>query len=162
MYRVSFTGYRPEKLPFFGEDDPMCVDLKERLSTQVGKLIADGANEFYSGMALGVDMWAAEAVLEQKKAHPDIRLIAVIPCPEQSDNWSTENKTRYQDILARCDRVMAVSPHYNKYCMYKRNRALVDMCDVLVAVYDGKKGGTQYTVDYAESKGRMVITELPI
>lgn len=162
MYRVSFTGYRPEKLPFFGEDDPMCADLKQRLSERIGKLIADGAEEFYTGMALGVDTWAAEAVLEQKKLRPSIKLIAAVPCPEQSSRWSAEDKARYQAILAQCDKVMTISPHYTRDCMYKRNRALVDMCDVLVAVYDGKKGGTQYTVNYAQSKGRRVITEPPM
>ena len=70
MYRVSFTGYRPEKLPFFGEDDPLCIDMKKRLSVQIQSLIADGADEFYSGMALGVDTWAAEIVLELKKLYP--------------------------------------------------------------------------------------------
>lgn len=162
MYRVSFTGYRPEKLPFFGEDDPMCSELKERLFDRIGSLIAEGAEEFYTGMAMGVDMWAAEAVLEHKRTHPDIKLIAAVPCPEQAEKWSADDKARYQAILARCDKVLTVSPHYTKDCMYKRNRALADMCDVLVAVYDGKKGGTQYTVNYAKSRGRSVIIEPPM
>ncbi|MBD5130638.1 MAG: DUF1273 domain-containing protein [Ruminococcaceae bacterium] len=162
MYRISFTGYRPEKLPFFGEDDPMCVDLKERLSEQIEKLINDGADEFYTGMALGVDTWAAEAVLEHKKAHPGIKLTAVIPCPEQSDKWTDEDKARYRSILERCDRTMTISPHYTKDCMLKRNRALVELCDVLVAVYDGKRGGTQYTVNFAKKSGKSTVLIAPM
>lgn len=162
MYRISFTGYRPEKLPFFGEDDPMCVDLKQRLSEQIAKLIDDGADEFYTGMALGVDTWAAEAVLEQKKLRPSIKLIAVVPCPEQADRWSAADKARYKAILEQCDKIMTISPHYVKNCMLKRNRALVELCDLLVAVYDGKKGGTQYTVNFAKSSGKNIVLIEPM
>ncbi len=162
MYRVSFTGYRPEKLPFFGEDDPMCIDLKNRLSEQVDTLINDGADEFYSGMALGLDTWAAESVLEHRKTHPQIKLIAVLPCPEQADRWTDGDKARYKTILDKCDKTMTISPHYNKECMLKRNRALVELCDVLIAVYDGKRGGTQYTVNYAKKCGKKTIVIPPM
>lgn len=162
MYRVSFTGYRPEKLPFFSEEDSMCTKLKSRLSKQIKELIEDGAEEFFSGMARGVDIWAAEAVLELKRTYPKIKLIAVIPCPEQADKWSRSEQERYRGILELCDRLLVISPHYTKGCMLKRDRALVDMCDVLVAVFDGQKGGTEYTVNYAKSKGRKTIVVLPM
>lgn len=162
MYRVSFTGYRPEKLPFFGEDDPLCVQLKKRLYDEIKKLAADGANEFYSGMARGVDTWAAEAVLELKRSVPEIKLFAVIPCPEQADRWSAEQKARYDGILAQCDKTITVSPRYTKGCMEKRNKALVELCDLLVAVYDGKPGGTMQTVNYAKSKNRKITILAPI
>ncbi len=156
MYRVSFTGYRPSKLPFFGEDDPLCISLKKRLSDKIGELADMGAQEFYTGMALGVDTWCAEEVLALKQLKPDIRLIAVIPCKGQEDKWSHAEKKRYNDILAQCSKVMCISPEYTADCMHRRNRALVDICDILVAVYDGKSGGTKYTVEYAEKKGRMI------
>ena len=162
MYRVSFTGYRPEKLPFFGEDDPLCIDMKKRLSVQIQSLIADGADEFSSGMALGVDTWAAEIVLELKKLYPKITLTAVVPCPEHSDRWTDTQKTRYHNIIKQCDKAITTSPHYTKSCMLKRNKALVELCDILVAVFDGKSGGTKQTVNYATTKGKKIIIISPI
>lgn len=162
MYRVSFTGYRPEKLPFFGEDDPLCEELKKRLSDQIKTLIDDGADEFYSGMARGVDTWAAEAVLELKGSYPQIKLTAVIPCPEQADGWGKAQKARYQNILEQCDKTITVSPNYSKGCMLKRNKALVDLCDILIAVFDGKSGGTMQTVNYARSKGKKISVIPPV
>lgn len=162
MFRVSFTGHRPEKMPFFGEDDPLCVGLKKRLRDQVARLVEDGAEEFCTGMARGVDIWAAEIVLELKSGHPDLRLIAVIPCPEQADRWGSNEKARYQSILKQCDQTITTSPSYTKGCMLKRNKALVDMCDVLVAVFDGTRGGTMQTVNYAKSKGRKTIVIPPV
>ena len=162
MYRVSFTGYRPEKLPFFSEDDPMCIDLKSKLTGQIKKLIEDGADEFFTGMARGVDTWAAEAVLELKAEYPDIKLTAVIPCPEQADKWSREDRERYRGLLEACDKKLVTSPHFVRGCMQKRNRALVDACDVLIAVFDGQSGGTEFTVNYARTKGRKTLIIPPM
>lgn len=162
MYRVSFTGYRPSKLPFFGEDDPLCLSLKRRIAEKIRELADGGAVEFCSGMALGVDIWCAEAVLELQSSRPEIRLIAVIPCRGQELRWRPRDKARYADVLARCRQVICVSESYTDDCMFRRNRALVDMCDVLVAVYDGKSGGTKYTVDYARKQGREVFEISPL
>lgn len=162
MYKVSFTGYRPQKLPFFSEEDPMCVDLKNRIYRQVEKLYEYGADDFYTGMALGVDMWCAEAVLCLREIHPEVRLNAVIPCRGQESRWSAREQQRYQKILAQCSKVMCLSESYTKDCMMKRNRALVELCDLLVAVFDGKPGGTKFTVDYAAKLGRKTIVIPPM
>lgn len=163
MYRVSFTGHRPQNLPYFGEDDPAFLDMMSRLSAEIDRLIADGAEEFYTGMARGVDTWAAELILEKKKSSPELRLIAVLPCPVQYKGWSRADIARYDAILAQCDRVMTISPRYTDDCMLKRDRALVELCDVLVAVYSGSSsGGTAYTVRYAQKNKRRVAAIKPI
>ena len=162
MYRVSFTGYRPQKLPFFAEDDPLCVELKARLTAQIEKLIESGASEFFSGMALGVDIWSAEAVLSMKERHPHIKLIAVLPCRGQEVKWNSADQLRYREVLNRCDKVICISEKYTNDCMMKRNRALVELCDLLIAVYDGKPGGTKHTVDYAAKCRKKTIVIPPL
>ncbi len=161
MYRVSFTGYRPQKLPFSGEQDPMCIALKKRLYDKIVFLYEHGTAEFLSGMALGIDTWCAEAVLALKKLHPEIKLTAVLPCRGQEVRWSPADQQRYRNILAACDKVMCLSDHYTRECMLNRNRALVDLCDILLAVYDGRPGGTAYTVEYARKVGRKVLVIPP-
>lgn len=157
MYSVSFTGHRPEKLPYFGEDDPLCVELKDRLRLQIERLIGEGADSFFSGMARGVDIWCAEIVIELKSKYPEIKLTAVVPYRAQSNNWDSQTQRRYRDILRQCDKTVYTSEEYSKGCMLKRDRALVELCDVLVAVFDGKKGGTKYTVDYAKKVSKKVV-----
>jgi len=162
MYRVSFTGYRPQKLPFFGEDDPLCVELKQRIYKEIKRLCEEGSVEFYCGMALGVDIWCAEAVLDIQKQFPKVELIAVIPCKTQSSVWGEKDQARYNDIIAKCSRVLCVSEEYTKSCMKKRNETLVKLCDVLIAVYDGKPGGTRQTVKIAEKQAKRIITISPM
>ena len=80
MKSCAFTGHRPQNLPFgFREDDERCIALKETLKKQITSLITDeNVTHFISGMALGVDMYAAEIVLELKKTYPDITLESAI------------------------------------------------------------------------------------
>lgn len=67
--RVAFTGYRPQKMPFgFDEQDERCVDFKRRLYKTIESLIDQGYKHFISGGALGMDMYAAEAVLAEDAA----------------------------------------------------------------------------------------------
>lgn len=40
----------------------------------------------------------------------------------------------------------------------RRNRAMVDYCDAVIAFWDGRSSGTKYTVDYAERSGKPVTT----
>lgn len=162
MYRVSFTGYRPAKLPFHGESDPLCADLKKRINSMIEQLVKKGVRQFYTGMALGVDIWCAEAVLQLQKEYSDITLTAIIPCKGQEEKWKPAEKQRYRDVIDKCGQVICISPEYTDDCMHKRNRALVDICDILVAVFDGKSGGTKYTVDYARKKGREIYEILPV
>ena len=67
----AFTGHRPAKFPWkYEERDKRCVELKTVLSQQIEKMVAAGVTDFYSGMALGTDTWAARAVLELRERNP--------------------------------------------------------------------------------------------
>lgn len=82
--RVAFTGYRPQKMPFgFDEQDERCVDFKKRLRDTIESFIWQGYQHFISGGALGMDMYAAEAVLDLKKQYPEIMLEMVSPFDTQ-------------------------------------------------------------------------------
>ena len=75
-----FTGHRPQKLSWgYDEDHADCLKLKAILKEQIEGMIKIGVSTFITGMALGTDIWAAEIVLELKKTHSDIQLIAAIP-----------------------------------------------------------------------------------
>lgn len=160
MSRCAFTGYRPEKLAFgYNESHPDCEKLKQRLFCEILRLTREGVNVFISGMAQGVDTWAAETVLQLKRTLPsrEIQLWAVVPYERQSSAWSEDAQQRYQDILDQADKVEYISHDYVQGCLQKRNRHMVELADVLLAVYDGKPGGTKSTIDYAQRKGRTII-----
>ncbi len=140
----------------------MLDEFRRKLSELILDLVENGAREFYCGMALGVDSYAAEAVLEAKELFPEISLTAVIPCSDQDKPWTNSQRRQYKEYLAMCDRIITTSDQYEDGCMLMRDRALVELCDILVAVYDGKPGGTRYTINYAKRSGRKIIELDPI
>ncbi len=155
----AFTGHRPRKFPWgYDEADVRCVALKKALAEQVAKLMDAGYTDFLSGMVEGTDTWAALAVLALKKENPTLKLHCALPCEGQADQWSVLARELYFSILEQVDSVMYVSREYNKDCMLKRNRYLVDHAACLLAVYNGeRRGGTAMTVRYARKRGREVI-----
>lgn len=157
-----FSGHRPSKLPWrYNESDPRCAEFKDRLFAVVGAVYESGIKHFIVGMALGCDMYCAEAVISLKRRHSDITLQAAIPYRGQADGLSENNRRRYERVLAECDEVTVIAESYTPACMAMRNRFMVDNSSVLVACYDGVSGGTWNTIRYAQKKDIEVI-QLPI
>lgn len=108
-------------------------------------------------MALGVDTYAAQIIIELKKKYPHITLECVIPCESQSDKWKGSEKERYYKILSIADEKILLQRKYTSDCMQKRNFYMIDRSDFVLAVWNGLPSGTGNTVKYAEMCGKKVI-----
>ena len=84
-HRLCFTGHRPEKL-HCGEATVCAI-----LEGSIDAAISDGFMTFISGMARGVDLWAALIVLRMKEKEPDVQLVCASPYPgfegKRHDSW---------------------------------------------------------------------------
>lgn len=157
-HTCAFTGHRPEKLPWgYNEEDMRCLALKERLWKTAQDVYDMGYRHFLCGMAQGCDMYFAETILALRCLAVGVTLEAVIPHKGQADRWSAESRERYERILSMCDKRTVLAPYYTSGCMQHRNRRMVDNASLLMAVYDGRGGGTGYTVNYALQQKRKVI-----
>ena len=154
-YSCCFTGHRPDKLPWgTNEMDGRCLTLKLRLEEAVEDAYKDGMRHFICGMAKGTDLYFAEAVLKLRKVRENVTLEAARPCQTQSHGWSEPEQCRYQEILEQCDYETLVQHNYDRGCMLRRNRYMVDHSSLVIAVYNGDpKGGTAQTLAYAMRKG---------
>ena len=164
MSICAFTGYRPEKFLFGGnEAEPRCEQLKQKLFCEILRMTREGVSVFMSGMARGVDLWAAEAVLQIQNVKPSqkIELWAIVPYDRQPLAWSAKERARYQRILEQAAHVEYISHDYYNGCLQKRNRYMVDHATHLLAVYDGQPGGTASTVRYAQKKGLEITIIKP-
>ena len=145
-----FTGHRPNKLPWGdNERDVRCVEMKRRIADALETAYEEGFRHFICGMALGSDLYFAEAVLALKEAREGVSLEAAIPYPGQAERWPRDQQARYQWILERCDYETVVQDHYSAGCMSRRNRYMVDHSALVIAVYSGEPGGTRQTLEYA-------------
>lgn len=153
-----FTGYRPEKFGFqFSESDERYRILVRRLYTAIADMLEKGCTVFYTGMAMGFDILAAEHVVTLRLARKDLKLIAVVPFKGQESGWPKEWQDRYRKIIKECDEVITLSDSYHKWVYSNRNRYMVDRSRFVVTYFDGKDGGTKSTVQYAVKNGRELL-----
>ena len=89
-HTAAFTGHRR----YDGECD-------DALRAVVRELYGWGFRVFWSGMALGFDLAAAEAVLALRGELPGLRLCCAVPFPGQADRFPEADRLRYMRILDR-------------------------------------------------------------
>ena len=149
-----FTGHRPDKLPWNDDErDPRCLELKERLSAALEEAYDRGMRHFICGMARGADFYFCEAALALRERRPGVTVEAALPCEEQAARWKERDRNRYFRLVAQCDYETMVQHHYDRGCMLRRDRYMVDRSAMIIAVYGGVLGGTMYTLSYAMKKG---------
>lgn len=139
---VAFTGHR--------HYDGGCDAL---LSLAVRRLYHRGFRLFWSGMAAGFDLAAAEKVVSLRGALPGLRLCCAVPFSGQARHYAAEDRARYDKLLAEADEVAVLAEQYDPKCYLRRDEFMVDRSACLVAWYDGSKGGTRYTWEYACRRG---------
>lgn len=145
-----FTGHRTVSKNQFQA-------IFDTTESMVKKHIHKGYRFFLTGGALGFDTISALVVLKLKKQYNDIQLILVLPCTDQTRGWSKDNIEIYESIKQKADKVIYTSKEYTRGCMHKRNRYLVDNSSLCICFLTKDKGGTFYTVNYANKQNIKII-----
>lgn len=171
---ACFTGHRPGSFPFkYDESDERCITIKQQLRRAIDMAYRQGYRTFITGMALGVDIWAAEILLEMRANRDDIVIVGAVPCVAQESRWPEPSVKRYFNVLSRLDAwgyVSKVTFDADKGCMTARNIAMIDPSDVVIAVYNGfghrfengvakaeRGSGTGHAVAYALNHETKVL-----
>ena len=76
----------------------------------------------------------------------------VFPFPEFSENWDDEWRNKYEALIARADHVKVISAAFSEDSYQLRNQWMVCLSSKVIAVYNGKVGGTRNTINYARKK----------
>lgn len=154
-YTVSVTGHRPPKLYGYDLSDPRWQTLKMDI---IYHLLCCGCTEAITGMALGVDLVFALAVIDLKNTGHNIYLECAVPCLKHTSPWKDKQVLNlYNYICSKADKVTIVTKtEYTKAVMQKRNEYMVDKADEILAVWDGTKGGTGNCIEYAEKKKKKI------
>ena len=153
-HRCCFSGHRPEKLNISK------TEATELLNLAIEKAISDGYTTFISGMARGIDLWAAEIIIRKRNMGENIKLICIPPYKGFEKNWSFDNKNTYNEILKSADFVKFMQEKYTPDCFHNRNRYMVDHSSMLIAAYNDEPGGTKNTIVYAFSQDLKIINIL--
>lgn len=168
MFTVAVTGHRPQKLWGFNMKDPRYQALYNEMYNLLVELYnenctnkSDNKMLLVNGGALGVDQlfWEASIAIRDRFAAPDtVAVEEAAPCMNHSSRWPISSQRHYSELLDHTDiRTIVTQTAYTPACMQKRNEYMVDKADVLIAVWNGKAGGTANCVEYAQRKGKKVI-----
>jgi uncharacterized phage-like protein YoqJ len=153
-FNIGITGHRPHKMDSYKDRAPI---IKERLSERLdhytlsphGKRVVG-----LSGLALGVDQLFIEVCNDLH-----IPWVGFVPCVDQDRKWTDSQRAVYRDLLRTASGLIYPSGDstYTRECMWTRNRALVDNCDRLLAVWNGSdRGGTTHAISYAGQTNKEV------
>ena len=163
-----FSGHRNMK--FDKDNSFMAALLHEALRASIKMTIREGITTFYTGMARGFDIVAAEALINIRaelaakakldvnaKPKSSILLKALIPYKGQEDNWPDEWRERYRRVLSRCDDIIVLNRRFTRSSYHERNRLMVDYCRRVIVAYQGRPGGTRYTYEYAQLRSKEIM-----
>lgn len=160
MCTIVITGHRPHRL---GTEYKYPSVKMERIRSQMEKVIQENnCTKLIIGMAMGVDTLGAMIAITFK-----IPFIAAVPFHGQELNWFQPHRATYYDLLCNAESVKYVHAD-EKFKPYKfqsgylsqfyqdRNEWMVDQLsapnDLVLSVWDGKRGGTKNCIEYARSK----------
>lgn len=147
---VAFTGHRPQKLGGFKLPNPIYINVCQQIDKVLKELKPE---KVISGMALGVDQWAASISYRL-----GIPFIAAVPFIGQESVWATESKKIYNKLLAKAvEKVIVSDGEYSAQKLQIRNEWMVDHCDKLIGIWDGTPGGTGNCIKYAKLKNKEII-----
>lgn len=154
-----FTGHR--NIVGHGGQDAEAFQraLREWLEHQVESMVYRGFSTFLCGGARGFDLLAAATVLGAKQAyHPNLRLIMLLPCREQTRGWNARDLALHLAVLQRAE-AYYIQEDYDRGCMHRRNRLLAENAIAGIAYYDPARvrSGTGMTVRYAQSLGMPML-----
>jgi hypothetical protein len=163
---VAIVGHRPDRI----QDS---VQVKDSL-TKILRLAAEvlgnpapgsGRLRLVSALAEGADRLAAAAALEA-----DVALDAVLPFSAEEykrDFHQAASREEFHDLLRQAESVLVLdgAAGVRDQAYEAAGKALLDNCDLLMAVWDGQlgrgRGGTREVVEDAVRRGIPVVTVSP-
>ena len=151
-----FTGHR--SVPDLNKNN-----LVAAMRSTVSFLYSKGVTSFHAGGALGFDTLAAAEIVDLRRTHPGMRLVLNLPFPNQADHWNENSKRIYYFFLQKADEVHyaslrnATDRDTARRFLLMRNRAMADASLYCITYFTGTRGGTSYTVSYAEKTGCEII-----
>ena len=158
MKTCAFTGHRQLNYAHLNR-------LPELLYSAISHAYDLGCRTFIAGGAIGFDTEAARQVIRFRLSHPDVSLMIYIPFIDQAQSWNESQRRAYNHILFSANEVKYISEAYDSDCMRRRNQAMADDCDLLIAYLSNSRSGAGQTVRMAERQGKEVrnlYTELEI
>ena len=147
------------------------LENEARLAALVRDVLADMSERFaatritvVSALAEGADRLVASEALQRPRSSLEA-VLPLEPSDYRDDSNTVESKHQFDRLIAQAARVTVIPPSDSRDEAYERaGRAIVDSCDVLIALWDGGpskgRGGTAEIIEYAFATLRAAHLDL--
>lgn len=168
---VCITGHRQKSIRPY-KNDPKNTELtitvvRRILDHCIDKAAEHGYRAFFSGLADGIDLWAAEHIIKMKMSSPDIKLYGAMPFLRHSQYFNSDSVSLLRKCELHADQLVSVNS--DPMIVYKsrgvgnalyreRNYFMVENSSALIGFFDeaNYKSGTYQTISYARRCGRTI------
>ncbi|GGI64847.1 MULTISPECIES: DUF1273 domain-containing protein [Enterococcus] len=144
---LVITGYRNYEIGVFQDKDLKIEIIKKVIREALTPLIEDGLQWVIIAGNLGVELWAAEEVIELKKEYPELKLALIFAFEGWGENWNEKNQLLLNNIKLQADYVNSTShkPYQNPAQLRNHTRFLLEKTQGCLLVYDEEyPGKTDY------------------
>lgn len=153
MKTLYISGYRSYELGIFQANDLKIAIIKNSLTMMLRQLIEEGLEWILIGGNLGVELWAAQSVLELKEEYPELKLGLVLPYADFGNQWKEQNKILLNQIKSTADYCNMTSkrPYENPTQLRNHTKFMLEHTGGLLVVYDEEfLGKTKYLLEEAK------------
>lgn len=160
--RCAVMGQHPLRFPWgFDEEDASCAKMKIELAQQIMVLRQSGVSQFLTACDCGVGLYAAEIINGLRTTDHDLMLLCYTPHEEQATKWAPFLRERYFTMLEQCTLISAVCEVGAPDAQLHAYKKIIDLADVMLAVYDGNTPATGSAEDraltYAEGQHKSLV-----
>ena len=160
--RCAVMGQHPLRFPWgFDEEDASCAKMKMELAQQIMVLCQEGVSQFLVACDCGVGLYTAEIVNGLRMTDRDLMLLCYTPHEEQATKWAPYLRERYFDMLTVCTYLSAVCEVGTPDAQLQAYKKIIDLADVVLAVYDRDTPATGSAEDraliYAEGQHKPLL-----
>lgn len=149
-HQCAFTGHRPEKLT--GQESYIIVELRKEIKAAVEA----GYTTFITGCSRGVDLWAADIVIQMRRYNKNLKLVCAIPFEGFDEKWPVDWRKHLKLVCKQADRVHVLSKEYTPEAYQNRNIWMIKRVSRVIAVCNGEPSGTMNTITFARSQNTPV------
>lgn len=135
-------------------------ETEEKTYQTIIHLTSSGYRYFGVGGTRGYDAMAAKTVIALKPLFPQIRLIIVLPFPDQykqERGWKKQEIEEHYSLLAAADKVVYISQECSGGMYFRKIKRLVDASSVCVVYLTEANSDISQMANYARSKGVEVV-----
>ncbi|MFD1849856.1 SLOG family protein [Oceanobacillus bengalensis] len=152
MKILHVTGYKPNEMGIFKEDDPRVTIIKAAIQKQLIGFIEEGLEWVIVSGQKGVELWTVEIVLDLKDIY-DINIAIFPPFENQESRWSDPLKEKYQELTFVVDfyKPLYQGDYKGPYQFRAKNMWFVEKSDASLMLMDEEfPGSNKYFYEYAK------------